>query len=144
MSSGYGATPDGPRRRRGFRRRAVRVEREWEEGNIEPYFFDPGEFTGGAEGDAAAQIEEIHRSSPGSRLGLAYAIVGSAALGLLLWLYSRTVWALAPAGLAVLAVGVLVWFHVTDRADRARRRLARTGRGAGWEHDPYEGEFRER
>ncbi|MEU9046152.1 MULTISPECIES: hypothetical protein [unclassified Kitasatospora] len=142
MSSGYNAAPDGPRRR-GFRRRAVRAERGWEEGDIEPFFFDPGEFTGGAEGDAAAQIEEIHRSSPGSRLGLSYAILGSAALGLLLWLYSRTVWAFAPAGLAVLAVVVLVWFEVTDRAERSRRRIARTGR-TGWESAPGEGEFRER
>ncbi|GAA2810971.1 hypothetical protein RMN57_21215 [Kitasatospora sp. CM 4170] len=143
MSSGYNAVPDGPRRR-GFRRRAVRVERDWEEGDIEPYFFDPGEFTGsGGEGDAAAQIEEIHRSLPGSRLGLSYAVLGSAALALLLWLYSHTVWAFAPAGLAVLATGVLAWFHVTDRADRARRRAALLGRG--FREDPgFEAEFRER
>ncbi|MFD0348625.1 hypothetical protein ACFQ0M_26345 [Kitasatospora aburaviensis] len=52
-------------------------------------------------------------------------------------------WAFAPAGLAVLATGVLAWFHVTDRADRARRRAALLGRG--FREDPgFEAEFRER
>ncbi|MGW4807795.1 hypothetical protein [Kitasatospora sp. NPDC004272] len=109
-------TPPG-RRSRGRRSATSHEFFEWHEGEPEAFLFDPGEFTGGVGGGYEDRIDEIHRQLPGSRFGLSVTILGAAGISIALGL-SATLWSVLPASVALLATGLLVWFHLSERADR--------------------------